>query len=77
MKKILIWGTQERGRRAYNFLEGHPYFEVIGFGDQNMDVVGCELFGKPIVGIDDLQKMSDLDAIVFTLSRSNDILGSV
>lgn len=74
MKKILIWGTQERGRRAYNFLEGHPYFEVIGFGDQNMDVVGCELFGKPIVGIDDLQKMSDLDAIVFTLSRSNDIL---
>lgn len=56
MKKrhILIWGTGARGGNAYQLLKFHRGYDVVAFGDNNMQLWGKEKFHIPILSMKDL-----------------------
>lgn len=60
----MIWGTKEKGQRAYKVLKNSRSYEVVAFGDNDPNMIGSELFGIPVIGISDLNIRRDLDAVV-------------
>lgn len=66
MKKrhILIWGTGARGGNAYQLLKFHRGYDVVAFGDNNMQLWGKEKFHIPILSMKDLNDFQGLDCIV-------------
>jgi len=40
MKRIVIWGTKERGHKAYKMLNNSRSYEVVAFGDNDPEMIG-------------------------------------
>lgn len=57
MKKIVIWGTGEAGKKAYKNIAkySHRYY-VSYWGDSDLSKVGNTMYGIPIIGVDSLKQ---------------------
>lgn len=66
-RKIYIYGAGTYGKIFGNFFE-RQQINWEGYIDSNVNLIGSFLFGKPIIGLEDLSKSSDC-LVIFSLSR--------
>lgn len=74
MKKIVIWGTGEAGKKAYKNIAkySHRYY-VSYWGDSDLSKVGNTMYGIPIIGVDSL-KQKNIDYIVIASMYTEEII---
>lgn len=74
MKNVLIWGAGKRGQEYFNkLLKYQNAYNIVGFGDSDINKVGKIFCGKPVLGSSMLERDRQIDLICIASSASREI----